>query len=113
MAKCTFYSSPYYDSITFTCPGCGHDHSAYVRASRDYIELTRRNGRTIPIWQWNRDLEKPTITPSILFRTTEWNETEKIRDVVCHSFVEDGNIRFLSDCTHELRNQTVPLPEVK
>lgn len=28
---------------------------------------------------------------------------------ICHSFVTDGNIQFLSDCTHSLAGQTVPL----
>ena len=30
---------------------------------------------------------------------------------VCHSFVTDGRIRFLGDCTHALKGQTVPIPE--
>ena len=30
---------------------------------------------------------------------------------VCHSFVRDGRIEFLSDCTHELAGQTVELEE--
>ncbi|MCZ4340562.1 hypothetical protein O4H52_03015 [Sphingomonadaceae bacterium G21617-S1] len=29
---------------------------------------------------------------------------------VCHSFVRNGQIEFLSDCTHALAGQTVPLP---
>lgn len=29
---------------------------------------------------------------------------------VCHSFIRDGQIQFLSDCTHALAGQTVPLP---
>jgi hypothetical protein len=28
----------------------------------------------------------------------------------CHSFVVDGQIQFLGDCTHKLAGQTVPLP---
>lgn len=31
---------------------------------------------------------------------------------VCHSFVTDGRIQFLSDCTHSLAGQTVDLPEM-
>jgi hypothetical protein len=33
-------------------------------------------------------------------------------DMVCHSFVRDGRIEFLSDSTHHLSGQTVELPEV-
>jgi hypothetical protein len=31
---------------------------------------------------------------------------------VCHSFVTDGRIQFLGDCTHALANQTVELPDL-
>lgn len=30
---------------------------------------------------------------------------------VCHSFIKDGKIQFLGDCTHALANQTVDLPD--
>jgi hypothetical protein len=30
---------------------------------------------------------------------------------VCHSFVTDGRIQFLNDCTHPLAGQTVDIPE--
>ena len=30
---------------------------------------------------------------------------------VCHSFVVDGRIQFLGDCTHELACQTVDIPD--
>lgn len=30
---------------------------------------------------------------------------------VCHSFVTEGRIQFLGDCTHALANQTVDLPD--
>jgi hypothetical protein len=33
------------------------------------------------------------------------------RCLVCHSFVTEGRIEFLSDSTHELAGQTVPIPE--
>jgi len=29
-----------------------------------------------------------------------------------HSFINDGDVRYLDDCSHELRGQTVPLKEV-
>jgi hypothetical protein len=32
---------------------------------------------------------------------------------LCHSFVRDGRIEFLSDCTHSLAGQTVELPEIE
>ena len=30
---------------------------------------------------------------------------------VCHSFVVNGQIQFLPDCTHALAGQTVPIPD--
>lgn len=57
-------------------------------------------------WTFNHDMEKPTIHPSLLVRYG--NEKG---DQVCHSFVTDGKIKFLDDCTHELKGQTVELIE--
>lgn len=73
---------------------------------------------------------KPTFEPSVLVQTTKFTargEAEyqewcnagypklppgskfESAPTVCHSFVRDGQILFLGDCTHELKNQTVPL----
>ena len=51
---------------------------------------------------FNNDLYNPTITPSLL-HTGEH---------ACHSFITKGKIQFLGDCWHELKNQTVELPDV-
>lgn len=32
--------------------------------------------------------------------------------VRCHSFVRDGKIEFLGDCTHEMAGTTIELPDV-
>jgi hypothetical protein len=82
----------------FFCPGCKSTHSVN----------TARNG---PRWTYNGDPARPTFSPSILV-TTRWSETDATeRDDVCHSFVRDGKIQFLGDCTHELAGKTVSLPE--
>lgn len=52
---------------------------------------------------FNFDLERPTFSPSILFKTT---------GLVCHSYVQDGRIQFLGDCTHPLAGQTIELPDL-
>lgn len=64
-----------------------------------------RNGT--PNWTWNGDTEFPTVKPSILTRGGRENNP-----VICHSFVNDGKVQFLSDCTHEFANQTLDLLEV-
>lgn len=89
----------------FECPGCDHGHMP------------------TPSWAFNGDLERPTFSPSILVRGFDWPTDEERarimageevprRPFVCHSFVRDGRIEFLGDCTHPLAGQTVDLPEL-
>lgn len=61
-----------------------------------------------PNWNWNGDTERPTLTPSILTTLPLPNKT-----IVCHSYVTDGKIQFLGDCTHEFAGQTVDLLDVE
>ena len=72
----------------FFCPACGFAH---------WFKTGVPGG-----WTWNGDREKPTISPSILTLLVEPR---------CHSFVTDGRIRFLNDCTHNMKGPTVELPE--
>lgn len=83
-------------ALRFLCPGCNIDHVIYYE------------GHPSPHhnWAWNRDLEKPTIKPSIKVTGPNGPGT------LCHSYVTDGQIKFLGDCTHALKDQTVDLPEV-
>jgi hypothetical protein len=81
---------------SFKCPGCNYDHSPWTVPFEDQA-----------VWGFNGDVNNPTFTPSILFRTANKNGP-----VVCHSFVTNGMIQFLGDCTHPLANQTVSLPEI-
>ncbi len=84
-------------AVWFWCPGCDEAHAVNVGGDHPG-----------PKWGWNESLEKPTFTPSILVRS-EHGEARMPR--VCHSFVTDGRIQFLGDCTHALANQTVELQE--
>lgn len=103
--------------IGFNCPGCGLVHTIRV------------NGPDA--WSWNGSTDSPTITPSIRSRSGHhlvngepddhcWCSFEKrfgrppeFRCTLCHSFVRDGMIEFLSDSTHALAGQTVPLEEYR
>lgn len=78
----------------FDCPGCKMPHVVYVTT------------HDRPSWTFNGDLDRPTFSPSV---SVQWEEREESR--VCHSFVRDGKIQFLGDCTHSLAGQTVELPE--
>lgn len=100
--------------VAFRCPACMEMHQ--IRVDGDG-----------PRWGFNGDYERPTFTPSILVRghkvvldeagewTGEWvrDAEGKLIPTVCHTFVTDGQIQFLSDCTHDLAGQTVPLKPVE
>jgi Family of unknown function (DUF6527) len=95
--------------IGFWCPGCDGMHAVGVGAGAGSR------------WGYNGDPERPTFTPSILVRGTQplsdeeharvmRGEAFEPKPLVCHSFVSDGRIQFLSDCTHALAGQTVDIP---
>lgn len=84
--------------LHFWCPGCNGVHG---------IAFGEGTG---PRWGWNGNAEKPTFTPSILVRYSGDDDGKPVEEV-CHSFVTDGLIQFLGDCTHALAGQTVPIPE--
>lgn len=107
------------NGLMFWCPGCNGPHQIKHGAGAG------------PRWGWNGDAERPTFTPSVL---VTWSEPaalgntpllqEQIRqrqaglidkipqaDKVCHTFVTDGRIQFLGDCTHAMAGQTVDLPD--
>ncbi len=54
-------------------------------------------------WSWNGDVEKPTLRPSIL------NDFRPHDSLVDHLWITDGQVIFLSDCSHELAGQTLDL----
>jgi hypothetical protein len=90
------------EQVRFDCPGCGHPHVLPVTGPK--------------AWGFNGSFEKPTFTPSILVRWIDWDdghEPRNIRHVTCHSFVTDGRIQFLGDCTHKLAGQTVDMTEIE
>lgn len=108
------------NGLTFWCRGCEMPHR---------IQHGDGDGDG-PRWTWNGDAERPTFSPSILVQWHQWvppattpeiadkilrGEIKQARqDRVCHSFVTDGRIQYLSDCTHRLAGQTVdllPFPE--
>lgn len=80
------------EQYIFFCPGCKCGH--YVIVKGDSTKM--------PVWIWNGNVEKPTFSPSIRVRAS---------DSVCHTYVREGMIQFLGDCTHKLANQTVPMED--
>lgn len=103
------------EGYTFWCPGCNRAHSVKTSAGG---------------WGFNGNGDAPTFTPSVLVRTGHYvpgHEDKKdcwctynaenpddpapFQCHTCHSFVTDGRIQFLGDCTHSLAGQTVDLPD--
>lgn len=71
----------------FHCPACGFAH------------WFKTDGGG---WMWNGDRDKPTVRPSILAYSDAFR---------CHSWITDGRIEYLNDCSHDMKGQTVELPE--
>lgn len=84
-------------TLLFLCPGCNKIH---------VINQPER-----VLWEFNEKLDKPTIRPSILNKS-QYKRKGKIVKSICHSFITDGKIRFLNDCTHEMAGETVELIDV-
>lgn len=99
--------------VMFHCPGCKTGHQ--VRVDPAFGSA----------WGFNGNGDAPTFTPSVLVRGSQierdsngkWTggwlrgEDGKPLAMVCHTFVTDGRIQFLGDCTHALAGQTVDLPD--
>lgn len=101
--------------VAFWCPGCKEYHAIHIDRPEH------------PVWGFNGNYEDPTFTPSILVKSGHYaahakgddcwcNWAEKHPDepapfkcCICHSFVTDGKIQYLSDCTHALAGQTVDM----
>ncbi|MEQ8578165.1 MAG: DUF6527 family protein [Balneola sp.] len=85
----------------FFCPGC-KDYHAFDDS-----------------WTFNGDLDNPHISPSLLIRSGTFAPNFEKKDIHpdwpdkfnyrCHSFIKNGKIQFLSDCSHSMKGQTVDL----
>lgn len=102
--------------VSFRCPGCGDVHTLAIAPDAS------------PRWTYNGNPEQPTFHPSIMvtsghhtsgykagapcwctFDDAHPHAPSKFSCYRCHSFVREGRIEFLSDCTHSLAGQTVDL----
>jgi len=97
---------------SFRCPGCNDVHSL-----------------SSSIWSFNGNFDAPTFRASVLITSGHFVQGQEGKRCWCtynaehpgqpapfecrrcHSFVTDGKIQFLGDCTHALVGQTVDLPD--
>ena len=84
----------YPDSLVHGCPKCGHCH--FVPAER---------------WNWNKDLDKPTLSPSV--RHYYDHPKTGVRVTTCHYHIKNGQIEYCSDSPNPNGPQTVDLPELR
>ncbi len=75
-------------TLLYLCPGCRQHHG--VNAAR---------------WNWNGDLEAPTLSPSVKHTYPD--------GTVCHYFIRGGLIEYCSDSAHSLAGRTVPMRDVE
>ena len=81
-------------NLYFECPACEIPHG---------INCGEGHGA---MWQWDGNKEKPTFSPSLLVTYSHGD-----KNFVCHSFVRNGKIEYLSDCTHDMAGKTVDIPK--
>jgi Family of unknown function (DUF6527) len=81
-------------AFSFHCPGCECSHFVPVEGPK--------------AWGWCGNLINPTFTPSILVRGGV-RSAQVEGDNICHSFIKAGHWHYLSDCTHKLAGQVVPM----
>lgn len=77
------------------CPACRDEYGV------PYHALDHR-------WSYNGEDDSPTFSPSL---KVSWDFGDNREPRICHSFIENGQIRYLSDCTHSMAGQTVDLAE--
>lgn len=87
-----------YTALMFVCPGC----STMPGGGSGLHMLPVNSAQKRPSWDWDGNLDAPTLSPSIL--------TRGAAGAVCHSFLRGGVFEFLSDCTNPLAGQHVPMP---
>jgi hypothetical protein len=78
-----------FSSYAIYCPGCKMIHQINPN-----------------VWSFDGDFENPTFSHSVLVEYP-WGENREWKR--CHSYIEDGKIRFLNDCTHEYAGETLLL----
>ena len=93
------------DFYSHYCPGCEGMHNIHDS------------------WVFNGNVDCPTFTPSVSvggMTACMSNSGFKIvgkfvgarEKGKCHYFLTNGQLQFLSDCTHRLAGKTVPLPDL-
>lgn len=90
----------HYQALMFICPGC-----VMKRDKSTGLHMLPVSGdvpENQPRWDFDGNMEQPTLSPSILTKTST--------NFICHSFLQAGVFQFLPDSTHAFSGQQVPIP---
>lgn len=85
------YSSGKWHQYLYWCEGCGCEHAFGLESEKGHHTF-------------NGSLYNPTVNPSLL--------ENSVPEKVCHSYIYEGKIKYLSDCFHHLAGQTIELPDI-
>lgn len=103
-----------YTALMFVCPGCNTSYTLLdgtLHTPSGLHMLAVNSPHHPPSWEFDGNLEAPTLSPSILTRIHPYDDVGHPQGV-CHSFLRAGVFDFLGDCTHQLAGQQVPLPDL-
>lgn len=92
-----------YQCLAFICAGCA---AAQHGTGLHMLPVNCADVKN-PQWDFDGNLDKPTLNPSILTRSMHNG-----KPFVCHSYLRNGVFEFLGDCTHSLVNQHVEMPDL-
>jgi len=90
-----------YDVLWYWCPA---PMPGRLDGACGLHRLQISGARSGGIWIFDGNVQAPTIEGSVLTRIDIAGEHH-----ICHSFIRNGQIEFLTDCTHELAGKTVPM----
>lgn len=90
------------DHLAYWCPGCKTIHVVKIDPDQK------------PCWTWNGNPDKPTFSPSILVKTgravdPKYEPHGNDPPEICHCFIRNGVIDFLTDCKHDLAGRKVEM----
>lgn len=117
-------------AVRFRCPGCNEYHDLATTWTPPGVD--RAPPAPGDSWTFDGNLDAPTFSPSVRVRRGHYCNNPPVPGNcacdfqqrfpdhepwewpcgICHSFVRNGRIQFLEDCTHALAGQTVDLPEI-
>lgn len=92
--------------VVHYCPGCKRIHTVRV----DGPPSIPGNHK----WQLTGTPDNPSLHPSVRFFYPEsaYKDNPDLPWYQCHYNVKNGRLEFHSDCSHELKGQTIDMPEL-